>query len=156
TAWCASLAVVLQRCDGHPERLTRLGLARFETVVRRELGSWGGKRPRRRVIAGVFAALTDSAGVSSQRPGALQRAGWVLDDWRATKTRLAEVQTHMLEILDELELTELVSTIPGVSAVGMAAILAETGDPTRFDSPRALVKHAGLCPRENSSGASTG
>jgi transposase len=156
TTWCASLAVVLGRCDGHPERLARLGLARFETVVRRELGRWGGKQPRRRVIAAVFAALSDPAGVSSQRPGALQRASWVLDDWRATKTRLAEVQTHMLAVLDELELTELVSTIPGVSAVGAAAILAETGDPTRFDSPRALVKHAGLCPRENSSGTSTG
>ena len=58
----------------------------------------------------------------------------------------------MLEILDELELTELAASIPGVSAIGAAAILAETGDPTRFDSPRALVKHAGLCPRENTSG----
>ncbi|WP_163745650.1 transposase [Mycobacterium lacus] len=35
-------------------------------------------------------------------------------------------------------------------------MLAETGDPTRFDSPRALVKHAGLCPRENASGTMTG
>ncbi|WP_163745495.1 transposase [Mycobacterium lacus] len=62
----------------------------------------------------------------------------------------------MVAILDELGLTELVSSIPGVSALGAAAILAETGDPTRFDSPRALVKHAGLCPRENASGTMTG
>jgi transposase len=80
----------------------------------------------------------------------------VLADWRAAKARLVDVETRMVEILDELELTELVSSIPGVSAVGAAAILAETGDPTRFDSPRALVKHAGLCPRDNSSGTSTG
>ncbi|BBX97152.1 hypothetical protein MLAC_24460 [Mycobacterium lacus] len=80
----------------------------------------------------------------------------MLADWRATKTRLAEVETHMVAILDELGLTELVSSIPGVSALGAAAILAETGDPTRFDSPRALVKHAGLCPRENASGTMTG
>ena len=62
----------------------------------------------------------------------------------------------MVEILDELGLTAYVTSIPGVSALGAAAILAETGDPTRFDSPRALVKHAGLCPRENSSGTMTG
>ena len=62
----------------------------------------------------------------------------------------------MVAILDELGLTQLVTSIPGVSAVGAAAILAETGDPTRFDSPRALVKHAGLCPRENTSGTYTG
>ena len=36
--------------------------------------------------------------------------------------------------------------------MGIAAILAESGDPTRFTSGRALVKHAGLCPRENTSG----
>jgi transposase len=66
------------------------------------------------------------------------------------------VETRMVEILDELGLTELVTSIPGVSAVGAAAMLAETGDPTRFDSPRALVKHAGLCPRENTSGTYTG
>ncbi len=35
-------------------------------------------------------------------------------------------------------------------------MLAETGDPTRFDSPRALVKHAGLCPRDNASGTFNG
>ncbi len=80
----------------------------------------------------------------------------MLADWRAAKARLADVESRMVEILDELELTELVTSIPGVSAVGAAAMLAETGDPTRFDSPRALVKHAGLCPRENASGASTG
>ena len=80
----------------------------------------------------------------------------MLADWRATKTRLAEVETRMVEVLDELGLTELVTSIPGISAVGAAAILAETGDPTRFDSPRALVKHAGLCPRDNASGTFNG
>ena len=35
-------------------------------------------------------------------------------------------------------------------------MLAETGDPARFEGPRALVKHAGLCPRDNSSGTFTG
>jgi transposase len=154
--WCAALAVVLQRGDGHPERLARWGLARFEAAVRRELPRWGGKRVRRRIIGAVFAALTDPAGVSVQRRGALERAGWVLADWRAAKTRLSDVETRMLAILDELELTPLVSSIPGVSAIAAAAILAEAGDLTRFDSPRALVKHAGLCPRENSSGTATG
>ena len=124
--------------------------------MRRELPRWGGKQPRQRIIAAVFAALADPAGVSAQRRGALERAGWVLKDWRAAKARRVEVQTCMLEILDELELADVAGSIPGVSAIGVAAILAETGDPTRFDSPRALVKHAGLCPRENNSGTSTG
>jgi hypothetical protein len=60
----------------------------------------------------------------------------VLADWQATKTRLAEVQARMLETLDGLGLTELAGTISGVSPLGIAAILAETGGLTRFDSPR--------------------
>jgi transposase len=154
--WCAALAVVLGRCNGHPQRLARSGLARFEAAVIRELPRWGGSRRRRAIIAAVYTALVDPAGVMTQRRGALERACWVLADWRSATTRLAEVETRMVEVLDELGLTDYASSIPGVSAVGAAAILAETGDPTRFDSPRALVKHAGLCPRDNSSGTFTG
>jgi transposase len=62
----------------------------------------------------------------------------------------------MTNVLDELKLTELVTSIPGLSAVGAAAILAETGDPNRFASARALVKHAGLAPREKLSGTFVG
>jgi len=154
--WCAALAVVLDRCNGHPERVARGDLARFEAAVRRELPRWGGSRRRRNIIAAVFVVLVDPTGVMAQRPGALERARWVLADWRSATTRLAEVESRMVEVLDELELTERVTSIPGVSAVGAAAMLAETGDPTRFDSPRALVKHAGLCPRDNASGTFSG
>jgi hypothetical protein len=154
--WCAALAVVLECCDGQPQRLSRGGLGRFETAVRRELPRWGGSRRRRAIIEAVFVALVDPTGVWTQRRGALERARWVLADWHATKSRLVEVETRMIEVLDTLELTALVTSIPGVSVVGAAAILAETGDPTRFDSPRALVKHAGLCPRDNASGTFSG
>ena len=62
----------------------------------------------------------------------------------------------MVGVLDALGLTELVTSIPGVSTVGAATILAESGDPARFSSARGLVKHAGLCPRDNSSGSYQG
>jgi transposase len=154
--WCAALAVVLERCNGDPRRLARLGPKGFEAAMRRELPRWGGQRAWRRIITAVFTALTDPAGVLAQRRGALERARWVLADWRTCQARLAEVEARMVEVLDELGLTEYLTSIPGISAIGAAAILAETGDPTRFDSPRALVKHAGLCPRENTSGTYTG
>jgi transposase len=76
----------------------------------------------------------------------------VLDDWHATRARLAQTEAAMVSVLDELDLTDLVTSIPGLSAVSAAAILAETGDLSRFLSPRAVVKHAGPCPRDNTSG----
>ena len=62
--WCAALAVVLERCNGDPRRLARLGPKGFEAAVRRELPRWGGQRAWRRIIGAVFTALTDPAGVA--------------------------------------------------------------------------------------------
>ncbi|MGZ4620105.1 MAG: transposase [Frankiaceae bacterium] len=62
----------------------------------------------------------------------------------------------MVAVLDELGLRDLACSITGLSAVGAAAIRAETGDPTRFVTPRSLVKHARLAPRERASRAPGG
>ncbi len=155
-SWRASAAVVLGRCAGDLARVRRLGPARFEAAVRRELPRWGATRPCLRIVRGVFAALADPAGVTAHRPGALERADLAMGDWHDTRKRLADTEQRMVTVLAELGLTELVATIDGLTPVGAAAILAETGDPARFASPRSLVKHAGLCPRDNASGGFQG
>ena len=53
-------------------------------------------------------------------------------------------------------MTGLVTTIGGLTPVGAAAILAESGDPARFATPRSVARHAGLCPRDNASGGYQG
>ena len=58
----------------------------------------------------------------------------------------------MVAVLDELGLSRL-ADIPALTAVGAAAILAETGDPRRYDGSSSLVKHAGMSPSDNASGA---
>jgi transposase len=154
--WCAALAVVTDRCDGDPVRLRRLGIARFEKAVRRELPRWQGERPCGRIVRAVFAALSDQTGVTVQRPGIVERVGLVLLDWRDLHRRIDDTETRMVAILDELGLTELATSIQGLSAVNAAAILAESGDPHRFATGRALVKHAGLSPAEQTSGKQVG
>ena len=154
--WRAALEVVLSRADGDLARVRRLGPARFEAAVRKHLPRWGRSRPCLRIVRAVYAALSDATGVTAVRPGVLQRVHLVLDDWRHTTSRLAETETRMVAVLDELDLTDLACSIQGLSAVGAATILAETGDPARFATPRSLVKHAGLAPRERASGAYTG
>jgi transposase len=144
------------RCGGDLSRVRRLGLARFTAAVRRELPRWGGIRPCLRIIRAVSAALAGPAGVTAHRPGALERAHLALGDWRDIRARLADAETRMCAVLEELGLAGLVTTIAGLTVTGAAAILAETGGPARFAAPRALVKHAGLCPRDNASGAAQG
>jgi transposase len=109
-----------------------------------------------RIVQALFSALTDPAGVTAHRPGALERIALILTDWLETHRRLSDTEARMTAILDQLQPTELVTSIPGLSAIGAAAILAETGDPKRFATARALVKHAGLAPREKLSGTFIG
>jgi transposase len=154
--WAAALTVILDRDGGDLDRTRRLGWARFERVVRREITRRGGQKPSLRIARHLFAALADPAGVIAHRRGALERAGLVLEDWDLDRKRLAETERRMVEVLDELELTSLVTSIHGISTVGAAAILAETGDPHRFATARAMVKHAGLAPREKLSGTFVG
>jgi len=156
TTWVAALSVVLGRDGGDLDRTRRLGPARFEHAVRREVTRRGGQRPCLRIVRKVFTALTDTAGVIEHRPAAFERIVWVIEDWDLAKTKLVDVEARMVAVLDELELTELATSIDGLSPVGAAAILAETGDLTRFTSARAVVKHAGLAPRERKSGTFTG
>ena len=61
----------------------------------------------------------------------------------------------MVGVLGELGLSRL-ADIPALTAVGAAAILAEAGGPHRYDSSSSLVKHAGLAPSDNASGAFLG
>ena len=154
--WMAALSVIAGRDRGDFARTRRLGAARFEQAVRREITRSGGRKPCLRIVRGLFTALSDPAGVIAHRAGALERVQLLLEDWQLTKTRLAETEQRMTAALDELGLTALVISITGLSPVGAAAILAETGDPRRFATVRALARHAGLAPWEKLSGAFTG
>jgi transposase len=140
--------------------IRRWGWTRFATAVRRELPRHGTTRWYSKIVRAVFDAAADparaEAGVADQRDGALERTRFALADLARARAEISVVETRMVEVLDELGMTELVTSIPGLSAVGAAAILAETGDPARFTSARALVKHAGLCPRDNASGSYQG
>ena len=150
------MRVICDRDGGDLARTRRLGPVRFEHAVRREILRRGGKKPTLRIVRALFAALADPAGVLAHRRGALERVQLLLEDWRDNQRKLADTEQRMTAVLDELELTELVGSITGLSPVGAAAILAETGDPTRFTTARALVKHAGLAPREKLSGTFVG
>lgn len=150
--WRAAMAVA----GADPSRIRRLGLTRFTRAVARELPRWGGHRLCHRIVVALHEAAADPRGVPSQRPGALERAAFALADLHHAQAQRDQVEALMVAVLDELDLTALATSVPGLSAVGAAAILAETGDLTRFDSARAVVKHAGLCPRENASGSYAG
>jgi transposase len=157
TTWHAALSVALARAAGGDlSQVTRLGRRRFDAAVRRQVTRWDAVHPWRKIIDAVFTACADTAGVTTLRHGALERVALLLADWRDTRDRLAQAEQRMVTVLDELQLTGLATSITGLSAIGAAAILAETGDPRRFAAGRALVKHSGLAPRQKTSGSYMG
>ena len=154
--WLAAVQVVTSRCAGQPEKLAAVGLEAFTAAVRGALAGWAGQRVAGQVCRAVFAALTDTEGVIiTHRRGLLRRCAGELGDLRRVRAQLRETEADMAAVLGELGLARL-GDIPGLTAVGAAAVLAETGDPRRYDSSSSLVKHAGLSPAENASGAFEG
>jgi transposase len=149
--WQAAMAVSVD-----PTEIVAMGYGTFVDAVSDELGRWGGRRRNHRILQAIWAAATAPGGVERERPAALERAGFAIRDWRRALDELNDVEARMVGVLDALDLAELVETIDGLSAVGAAAILAEAGDPARFDCARTWVKHAGLCPRANESGTFAG
>jgi transposase len=125
----AALTVALSRAaDGDLGGVTRLGRRRFDAAVRRHVARWDAVHPWQKIIDTVFAACSDPAGVTEMRHGALERIALLLADRRDTRARLADTEQRMVTVLGELGLTDLVTSITGLSEVGAASILAETGD----------------------------
>lgn len=153
----ACLQVVAERCEGDPGTLRRYSRAEFTALAREVLAGWGGQRICHRIAAAVHAVLGDSRGaVPARRAGALMLAGHALADLRRARHLLDSVEAQMAAQLHVLGIAEVLATIEGLSLQVAACILAETGDPARFGSSRALVKHAGLAPCDNSSGNRAG
>ena len=154
--WLAAVQVVTQRCGGQPGRLAEMGEEAFTALVRGAAGDWGACKAWGPICRRIFAALTDTEGVVAwSRRGLLRRVADELGDLQRTRAQLRAVEADMVAVLDELGLSRLAG-IPALTAVGAAAILAETGDPRRYDSSSSLVKHAGLSPSDNASGTFLG
>ena len=148
--------MIVERDGGDLARTRRLGAARFEQAVRREILSRAGRNRACVSCRGLFTALTDPAGVTAHRPGALERVQLLLADWQHAQQRLADTETRMTGVLDELGLTALVTSITGLSASAPRRSWPRPATRRRFATARALVKHAGLAPREKLSGTFIG
>jgi len=154
--WLTALQVVTARCGGQPGRLAVVGEEAFTALVRGAVAGWGGKKAWGPICRRIFAALGDTEGVVARsRRGLLRRVADELGDLQRTRAQLRATEADMVAVLDELGLSRL-ADIPALTAVGAAAILAEAGDPHRYDSSSSLVKHAGMSPSDNASGTFLG
>lgn len=94
--WPAALWVIVDRGGGDLVRTRRLGLARFESAVRRKIVKRGGQRPCLRIVRKLYTALADPTGVPAHRRGALERVQLLLEDWAETRGLGSVADQHRL------------------------------------------------------------
>ena len=107
------MAVVLDRDGGDLDRTRRLGSARFERAVRREITRRGGQKPCLRIVRKLLHGAGRpgrGARPPPRRPGAGAAGAGGLG--RRPSSRLAETEHRMVAVLDELGLTSLATTHP--------------------------------------------
>ncbi len=104
--WQATVQVIVDRVEGGdlPGLRRRLRWTRFQTAVRKNVADLGGQRVCWRIARAVYDALDNDTGVPTQRHGVLERNALILADWHHTRALIAEVETRMVAILDDLEL----------------------------------------------------
>lgn len=154
--WLAVVHAVTERCGADPVRLAAMGGEEFCALASEAARAWGAKRADGKTARKVLAVLDDPDAVGWSRRGLFRRVSGELADLRRARAQLAAVEAEMRAVLsDELGLSRL-GDIPGLTLTGAAAILAETGDMSRYDTAKSLVKHAGLSPADTSSGAFEG
>jgi transposase len=154
--WLACLEVVTSRCGGDPGRVAGLGEQEFFALVSAAASGWGASRADRRIARNMLGVLEDPDAVGWSRRGLFRRIADELGDLRRLRAQLGGVEAEMRAVLGtELGLSRL-GDIPGLTLTGAAVILAEAGDPRRYETSKSLVKHAGLSPADASSGAFEG
>jgi transposase len=154
--WLAAVQAVAERCGGDPARLAAGGEEEFLALAAGQARAWGAARADKRVARNVLAVLDDPGAVAWSRRGLFRRIADELGDLQRSRARLKAVEADMAAVLGgELGLARL-GDIPGLTLTGAAVILAEAGDPRRYETSKSLVKHAGLSPADTSSGAFEG
>lgn len=154
--WLAAVQVVTERCGADPARLAAAGEEEFCALVLDAARAWGAKRADKKIARKVLAVLDDPDAVPWSRRALFRRVRDELADLRRVRAQLRETEAAMTAVLSgELGLSRLAG-IPGLTLLGAAVILAEAGDPRRYETSGSLVKHAGLSPADRSSGAFEG
>jgi transposase len=155
--WLAAVREVTSRCGADPARLLAGdGWDEVAAAARAGVPGWGRRRADGRVLRAVLAAMAgERDAVAWSRRGLFRRVADELGDLRRLRAQLREVEADMAAALEGLGLSRL-GGIPGLTLTGAAVILAEAGGPRRYETSSSLVKHAGLSPADNASGAFEG
>jgi len=155
--WPGLLVACPELTGSHLQALLRLGLTpgqasalplrRFTSLLRRH--HHGRFLPW---MAGRLHAAARAVPELPETPAASMRWRMAAERVVLADTAIDDLDRRLVELLDATGYGWLRGQIRGLGDPTLAALLALTGDPARFDDARCLVKLAGSNPTERSSG----
>jgi transposase len=74
--------------------------------------------------------------------------------WQLVREHIALVETRLAELVDVTPAAKALTTVPGIGVVCAATLVAEIGDPNNYESPRQILKLAGMNLARRQSGTS--
>jgi transposase len=81
-----------------------------------------------------------------------QRIKYLCEDLEVLPRRLKDLARDVGRRVNEHVIGKLIMSIEGVGPLTAACLIAELGDPARFDSPAAIASYVGVIPRIRQSG----
>lgn len=105
-------------------------------------------------VRGMIAAAKTTIGLREGRTGRRAEIRRVLVRWKLVREQIAEVETRLTDLVEVTPAAKALTTIPGVSIVCAATLVAEIGDPNNYESPRQILKLAGMNLARRQSGTS--
>jgi transposase len=130
-----------------PGQVSTLSLRRFTSRLRRQ---HHGRFLR--WMAGRLHAAAHGVPELPETPAAALRWRMAAERVALADAAISGLDARMIELLEQTGYGWLRGQIKGLGDATLAALLALTGDPARFDDARCLVKLAGSNPTERSSG----
>jgi transposase len=135
--------------DPDPARIANMSLDEFVDETR---GLYEGKRLNRSTLSQIHLAAQGSWGLGDRAGGSKVRLGMAIERQRFIADQIARLDTELLTLYETTGYAEIAETMPGMTSITAASILALCGDPADYDSGRCLTKLAGINARENESG----
>lgn len=96
-----------------------------------------------------------SVGLQAGREALQLALGLHLESWQTLQEQLIRVDAALAETFLALPEAPYLLSIPAMSIITAATILAEIGDPSHYTNARQLIKLAGIQPVPNTSGRKT-
>jgi len=119
-----------------------------------EAGRMKQRRPKK--AAELIQAARHSIGITEASWGARREIASIMRHYRLVEEEMDTLEVELEELITQTADYEFLASVPGIGHSTIAGLLAEVGSFTDYESPRQLIKLAGLTLRENSSGTHQG